>query len=407
MAIARKLRLAFFLLMASVVPGGLGCDDPPPGDPPLPENAIPIGLLLSDTASASNSRRAVLMAIDAANQAGGIDGRPVGALAQALPADLLQTEQAARALVDAGVAVTIGPDDFKPLPLLLNPLGGRTMLMPSFTTFDYARFKGLAWFEMGPRPSRFACELVSRYQADGHRTALQIVSPDGYSNQLSWEVALQYAIPRFVLPPNPTAETMQSLTEALAGADAYLLMTSPAAAASLINTLGAAGKLGDPARWYLSPTLHTSAFFQSIPGRAMLGAGGVAPGRVAGASAFRARFLARWREEPLDDAYAYYDAGAIAVLAIQRALRNEAAIPRGMGLASHVIGVTRPAGQPVGWDEIDRGLELLRQGREVQYLGVNGELQFDDYARTRTAITRWWTIGEEGFLDAPRRSDCP
>ena len=38
-------------------------------------------------------------------------------------------------------------------------------------------------------------------------------------------------------------------------------------------------------------------------------------------------FRQRWNDEPMDDAYSFYDAAAFVVLAMQRALRLEGAIP--------------------------------------------------------------------------------
>jgi ABC-type branched-subunit amino acid transport system substrate-binding protein len=397
-------RLQRVLVAAVVIAGGLACSDPPATTP-----SFSIGLLLSDAAVSpgSNLEKAVRLVVDAANQAGGLDGKTIAVVVRRTPSDLSLAEAAAQALIGAGVAVVIGPDHLETVRVLRSTLPGRTVLLPSFSTFDI-HFKPRSWFEMGPRPSRFACEQVSQYQADGHRTALQIVSPGGYGRILSWELALAYGLPGFVLGSDePTPDEVQSLTGALREADAYLLNASPAAASALIRALAAGGALANPERWYLSPILHTPAFLQSIPRGAMRGARGVAPGTIAGASDFRARFLARWKEAPLDDAYAFHDAGAIAVLAMQRALRDEQAIPAGDGLAPHVIAVTRPGGRLVTWDEIGRGLDLLRLGQEVQYIGVSGERQFDTFGMQQAPITRWWTIGEDGFSDTAHTSTCP
>ena len=203
-----------------------------------------------------------------------------------------------------------------------------------------------------------------------------------------------------------TIATVQPLAEALAKADAYLLAASPDVAASLVYALTAIGALDHPERWYLSPTLHTPAFFESIPKGSMMGARGVAPGTVAGGADFRALFTARWHEPPLDDAYPFYDAAAVAVLAMQRALRDEHAIPTGTGLSRHLVAVTKAGATPVRWNEIGRGLQLLREGQEVEYFGLKGQLQFDAIGRTQVATSKWWTIQEEGFTDVPHNTDC-
>jgi hypothetical protein len=139
----------------------------------------------------------------------------------------------------------------------------------------------------------------------------------------------------------------------------------------------------------------------------MVGARGVAPGTVAGSADFRAQFTARWQEPPRDEAYPFHDATVVAVLGLQRALREERAIPTGRGLSPHLVAVTQAGGSPVRWNEIGRGLELLRQGEEVEYFGLKGPLQFDAIGRTQVATTKWWSIEQNGFTDIPRDTDCP
>jgi hypothetical protein len=133
---------------------------------------------------------------------------------------------------------------------------------------------------------------------------------------------------------------------------------------------------------------------------------GVATGTVAGAAEFRARFSQRWQDVPLDDAYAFYDAGAVAVLALQRALARTGTIPGGIGLSQHIVAVTQPTGVRLQWNEIERGLELLRQGQEVGYVGLSGPLEFDASGKTSAANTSWWTIQQAGFVDVPSNSNC-
>ena len=166
------------------------------------------------------------------------------------------------------------------------------------------------------------------------------------------------------------------------------------------------GPLQPPAGWYLAPTLHTPAFLENIPKGSLDGARGVATGTIAGANAFRVGFAARWQDAPLDDAYPFYDAGAIAALAMQRAMAREGTIPTGAGLGPHVIAVSRAGGIPVSWDELDRGLALLAEGQEVGYVGLSGLLEFDATGQTLTTNTNWWTIGPEGFADVASKSDC-
>src|SRR5207247_2065575 len=128
------------------------------------------------------------------------------------------------------------------------------------------------------------------------------------------------------------------------GADSFILAAFPASASALVQGLAAIGGIGDPSRWYLSPTLHTPAFLASIPQGVLAGARGVSSGTVAGAAEFRARFSAEWQDAPLDDAFPFYDAGAVAALALGRAHAREGAIPSGTGMVKHILAVTHAGG---------------------------------------------------------------
>jgi branched-chain amino acid transport system substrate-binding protein len=174
----------------------------------------------------------------------------------------------------------------------------------------------------------------------------------------------------------------------------------------LVYALAANSAIGEPTRWYLSPMLHTPAFLDSIPRGVLQGARGVAPGTVAGGREFRARFSSRWQDTTLDDAPAFYDAGALAVLALQRAIALEGTIPEGTSLAPHLIAVTKAGGTPVRWDDLGRGLQLLRQGQEIEYIGVSGAVHFDEAGQSRAASTKWWVLDQAGPTDIPRVSDC-
>jgi ABC-type branched-subunit amino acid transport system substrate-binding protein len=392
--------------LVSVLGGAPGCGAPPEDDP------IKLGLLLSYTGSLAansiNSERALLMAVDAANQAGGIDGRRVGVMARDTRSDPRLVDQPTRELLEANTAALIGPDSTLLISQLRELLDQHTLLLPSYATASDVEFKPGSWFVMGAGLVRVACELVTQYRTAGRQTALQIVNPSGYTSSLSWELSNHYALPKVVVSSEDasTAETVRPLQRALANADAYLLAAPPETASALVYALAAVGALDDPSRWFLSPTLHTPAFLDSIPKGILTGARGVSSGTVAGAADFRMRFTARWQDDPLDDAYPFYDAGAIAVLAIQRALRDEHAIPAGTGLSRHLIAITRAGGAPVQWNEIGRGLELLRQGQEIEYFGLTGQLQFDEQGQAQTASTKWWTITDQGFQDIPHGSDC-
>jgi branched-chain amino acid transport system substrate-binding protein len=406
-----RLGVVSSLAFLATLTGQSGCGEPE-------ENPISIGVLLSYSgylaANSTNSERALQMAIEAANAAGGIGpvgagqppARPVRIVARDTRSDATRIAKSARELVDADVALFVGPDSVELVVTLVSMLRGYTMMLPSYATAHLPQSRPPWWFVMGAGTARVACELAAQLRADNRTKPLVLVESSGYNSLLGWELTRTYGIPQLLLPTNQPSNkaTVQPITAW--AADSYVLAALPSSASSLVFSMAAIGALGQPSQWYLSPTLHTPALLETIPKGALAGAHGVAPGTVAGATDFRAHFVARWHDEPLDDAYPFYDAGAVAVLALERAMIREGVVPKGGGLGQHVMAVTNPGGIPVRWNEIAHGMELLRQGQEVEYVGLSGPLEFDLTGQTSGANANWWTIGPAGFETIPNLSDC-
>jgi ABC-type branched-subunit amino acid transport system substrate-binding protein len=351
------------------------------------------------------------MAIEAANAAGGVEGRPLRLMARDTRShggdDVAQP---AGELFAAGAPVLIGPDQIDLVTQLRAPSLDQehTLLLPSFNTASDVGFgyKPASWFVMGPGSGRMACELVSQLHADGRRSALVVTNAKGYNSAIAWNLANLYGMPKYILPAMEPSATATVKSILAVKADAYVLAAFPADASSLFYAMAAIGNLDDPTRWYLSPTLHTPAFLDTLPTGVLAGARGVSPGTVAGAGDFRDAFARRWQDRPLDDAYPFYDAGAVAALAIERAFVRTGTIPSGTGLAEHIQAVTRVGNEIVDWNELEQGLALLRRGQEIEYVGLSGILEFDSTGQAPTANTKWWTVGTEAFLDKAASGEC-
>jgi ABC-type branched-subunit amino acid transport system substrate-binding protein len=399
------MRFVGLLGALAAVGGVLACDrTPPPGG-----DEIAVGLMLSYSgylaANSANSERALLMAVESANDAGGVGGRRLHVLARDTRSDVTRVTASAQSLLQAGASVIIGPDTVDLITQLRPVLGDRTVILPSYATASAIEWKPPSWFVMGPASTRVACELMAQVRADKRINPIVIVNPTGYNGWLAWEFANHYGLPKYVLPTDEASTVSNVRPLAGSSADAFVLAAFPTSASSLMYALSSIGGL-DPGRWYLSPTLHTPAFLASIPQGMLRGAHGVAPGTVAGAVDFAARFKEHWQDTPLDDAYPFYDAGAVAVLSLARALARDGAVPTGTGLSKHILAVTRAGGSPVLWNELGKGIELLRSGVEIQYFGLSGFIEFDISGQTPAASTSWWTISENGFTDVHQESNC-
>jgi branched-chain amino acid transport system substrate-binding protein len=401
----RRRRCLGPLALAIAACAPLACGQAAPAADP-----IPVGLLLSFTgnlaASSVNSERALLMAVESANAAGGVGGRPLVLVSRDTRSDPGRVIPAAQQLLDAGAALFIGPDTVALAVQLKSALAEQLLILPSFATSNLNIYKPPTWFVMGATPARVACELMAQLRADGREQPLVIAEPTGHNSLLAFELMRSHGLATTVLPGDPASVGEAAIPVSALPADAYVLATVPAAASGLLYNLATIGAFRDPRQWYLAPTLHSPALLETIPRGMLQGARGVATGTIAGASDFSERFARRWQDAPLDDAYPFYDAGAVAALALQRALAREGAIPTGHGLSPHIVAVTRASGTPVRWDEIGRGLQLLREGQEVGYIGLTGALEFDASGQTAAASTSWWTVGPEGFRDIPSSSNC-
>jgi ABC-type branched-subunit amino acid transport system substrate-binding protein len=373
------------------------------------DDTIRIGVILSYTgylaASSINSERA-LLAIEAANEAGGVGKKKLRMLTRDTRSNPTKAIESTRQLIEADPAIIIGPDTTDLITQVGPMLQERTMILPSLNTSSDVRWKSNYWFVMGPSLGRVACELVAQIRKDGRTRPLVVGNPSGYNSELAWDLGNRYGMSKTVLAGSGPADP-GLLGQLLSGdADAFVLAAFPSSASNLVYALAAINGLPDATRWYLSPVLHTPAFLDSIPRGLLVGARGVSPGTVAGAGDFRVAFQARWQDTPLDDAFPFYDAGAVAILALQRALAREGAIPTGPALAPHVIAVTRSGGMAVRWNELGQGLQRLRDGQEVEYFGLSGQLQFDVNGKTRSASTTWWNIADGSFESVPQQSEC-
>jgi branched-chain amino acid transport system substrate-binding protein len=393
------LALPVALTVAAAGCGSAAADDP-----------ISIGLMLSYTgylaANSVNSERALWMAIEATNAAGGVGGRRVQILARDTRSDVTRVSKPASELIAAGVAAFIGPDTNDLVTQLRPLLIDRTIVLPSFNTASQVFYKPAWWFTLGASTLRVACDLVEELRADGRQSPLVIFNPTGYNNTLAWDITNRYGLPKSVLPTDRASTASAVAKIASAAADSYVLAALPPSGTAFIYGLAFKGALTDPSRWYLSPTLHTPLFVEAIPNGALDGAHGVAPVSAPGTADFWAAFAARWQDMPLDDAYVFYDTGAVIVLALQHALTQRGAIPTGTGLSEHLVAVTHAGATPVRWNEIDRGLAALQRGEEIEYIGLSGVLEFDATGQTPAARTGWWKIQSNRFQEIPRLGDC-
>jgi hypothetical protein len=200
-------------------------------------------------------------------EAGGVGGRSLKVIARDTRSDVRGVSDIAgpaREILDSGVAVLIGPDTIDQAVTLRSTLLESTVILPSFAATTLGA-KPPSWFVIGAPTRRFACELQAQLQADGRRNPLLIMNEKEFPSALGYVITNIYGIPKYVLDSDepPTDITLQPILASTA--DSFVLAALPASGASLVYALSAVGRLEDPTRWYLAPSLHTPAFLSSIP----------------------------------------------------------------------------------------------------------------------------------------------
>ena len=366
-----------------------------------------MALLLSYTgtfaAASINSERAVILALEEVNRAGGISGRPLRLGAH----DIRDDGNRAAALIDRlsaeqQVAAFIGPDSPNVINNLISSHRHRTLFLPSVAmpARDYL-FDTPNWFTFAPNTWTLACAFKRRLVEMGAKTPLILYNPDSFHTELTLALKMVLGISRgaISIPSRATLTSTAVETVLQEKADALLLMAFPESASSMVSELSFRTTSLGGSRWFLSPTLHTDRFFQNVPPGPLKGAHGLRPARADGSSAFVDRFRQRWQDDPLTEAYGYYDAGAVVALALELAQRDTGAVPTLTSLGTFVRPVAGPPGIPVAWNELGRGLELVRSGQDIDYQGVSGPLDFNAVGDPGETLVQWWRVEGERPVD--------
>jgi ABC-type branched-subunit amino acid transport system substrate-binding protein len=395
-------------LMAAVVAGvALAAGCVLPSDPPGPDpDAIPIGALLPFTgeaaATGTNIERALIMAVDAVNQAGGIAGRPLAVLSRDTHSDTRRGLEAARALFDRGIRGLIGPEEEDLASRLVSQIRERRIVQiaggvtsPTFTIADDDGY----WFRTNPSSRIYGRALAQRIAADGvGRVAILTQSDEygtGFASVLVNElVRLDVAVAAPISFDPDQASYLDVLARAgESDPEALVLVTQPRTGAALIQEWAI---LGGTERWYLAHSLKNQVFIDNIPPGALEGAIGVSVEVAGDAERFAAAFADRWSgDEPLDAAYFYYDAMALMALAIGAAGGGD----DGAAIRDQIQAISRPPGRVIAWYELDAGLAALADGEEIDYRGASGEVDLDGFGDLETARVVYWGIEDDRIVD--------
>jgi ABC-type branched-subunit amino acid transport system substrate-binding protein len=149
---------------------------------------------------------------------------------------------------------------------------------------------------------------------------------------------------------------------------------------------------GGPRKFLLNDGMNSGDFITAVGAKYLNDAYGTSSGTEDTESTkyFNANYQAFSKLDPGSPAAVQaYDAGALVGLAIAQAGAATSA-----GIRDGIYKVTDPAGTPIyaGPEGFKKGLELLKEGKPIRYLGVIGPISFDQYGDITGPFREWQIV---------------
>jgi neutral amino acid transport system substrate-binding protein len=396
-------------LAVAVLAGSLGCVTAP--DRPETANAIRVGTTLpfsgQRAASGVALERALRLAMEVVNEAGGLAGRPFALeVRDSHSADDERGAEATLAMLSEGnLPFFIGPEEPKLAYAIENAIKTykyqMVNLLPGLTSPRiHDPSADAAWFRLSPSPNYLACALAKQMFADGIRQANVVNDPDDYSGTFATIFGRVFSamggtlLPGLQLPASGSSFDDVFATLERFSPDATLLVTSPSIGAEFLQEWAVRGKVG---QWYLGPTLNNPALLRNVPAGVLEGLPGISPDLGADAADFDAYFEEATGVPPLAGSHYYFDAVALLALAIAEGLGQTGAIPEPVTFKLHLQSVTAPSSQVISYRDLARGLRLVAAGQGVQYSGAAGNYVLNGDGDSIDNRATLWRISGHSF----------
>ncbi len=374
---------------------------------------VTVGVLLPYTGEASalsaNLEKGSLLAVAEMNRAGGAGGLPIEIVFGNTFSDAERTSDQARALVDRGAVLVIGPggdEGAEPAYQALKELGVPLLSPLSSASADTDTTPELPWFRMAPT-TRVLGENLAKLVGDaGTRKVGAIIANDIYHAQLGAafvDRVRAYGSVEMQLNIDESSVNIQGLAQTIserldAGLEGLMLAMHPRPAARLATELSALrGSRGMP-QWFLTPRLKTALLLENASPGALRDAVGIAPEVFAGTRGeFEQQFLAYSGDLPFDPTFFVYDATAVALIAIDRALAQGETLPAGVPQA--IDQVASFGGVLIHWSDFAQARTANQNGSKLQYTGLTGPVILDDDGSRIIGTTSLWGVQNEAIIE--------
>jgi len=381
-----------------------GCFPTAQEEPP----GIPIGGLLPFTGDlggkGANLERAMMLALESINQAGGVAGQPIVLRSTDTHSTVARGIQETEAFLGEQVSILIGPED---ADTVLETAGliasaGRFQVLPGIMAPRIDPVEAgssiVRWFRLAPTPEVVGCTLGQRILADRKRNIAVMHAGDIYNQSMAAAIINKiHATGQFQVASYSLEDPLAIARMLGTAPDAVALLAFPSTAATVVQDLAIAGVTG--IAWYLPPVLRDMDFIKNAIPSFLEGAVGITPFvPTEPKEQFRAAFARRFSgEAPLLEAFYYYDGLVVAALALESAqLAGDTAFS---SLDTHLRKVTLSAGETVNWNELDKGLEMLREGKLINYYGVSSSVDLTASGElSQNPQLEFWTIKKGDIL---------
>ena len=418
----------FGLVGGSATSALVGCGE---NGPEVDGDAIVVGAVLpftgEDATIGENLERAMLLAIEDVNRAGGVNGRAIRLESGDSNSGSARGLNGLLELIyDAQVRYLVGPEENELADEIVPDIKGLDVfnVLSGFASPSIERIgRRGAWLRLPPSPLAFGCGLSELARQNDVGAANAIVAQDDFNQGVASEFITEFFDVGGTMLPSTTVRKGTPLgAERLstvfgAGADRTLLIVNPTAASNIVTEWAVSGGGGD---WILGPTLNTPGLFQNMPHRALDGAIGLSPtlslasecqsqpegfrGPVtcgsANAEAFGAYFEKRWDgERPFPAAHFYYDAVVLVAMGLTYAAAKGNPEPTASELHSLTLQMTNEASSQGKWEDLQSVMALLSEGTPVAYVGAAADYEFDRFGAAKHLIFDVWRVENQNYLD--------
>jgi len=389
------------------------------------ERWITFGSLFDRSLKTHQAReKAIQLALDQVNTAGGVDGTQMGMIHCTIETnealDKLDDEQAlltsARYLQDYGVLAIIGPSSSADTQKVFQELSSMLLISPAATSpaltaldpQDVSDDKpGLLWRTVAPDSLQGLAIAQDMLGGQGRTTTVSAVAVvhetgaygDGLYLAFAKAISQDGRIALTELPYSDESSRDQQIAAAGNGSyDEVLFIASPTSDLHALFDYAAANSSYDSKGLFLTDAAASSELLQSADAGVLARVRGTRPAPLDAATNLTYKgFIAKYSARYSDDVSQYsftaqtYDAAWLAALGAAWAELQEGSISSvaaAKGLRKLSQGDAIDVGE-IGWNTI---LQHFRAGQSVDVAGASGALDYDPQTEETSSAIEIWTV---------------